>query len=133
VNLNSIIDFIGSLQVTAAQKVRIDMLIDNLKRITEENVALKKENAECQATVLKLENELSKYRTSAEKFIEHAGVKFRKIDNGGGYDKTMPYCPVCEIALYIGSVSGRRTHICSGCDFRAPFSARQLAYKTKDL
>ena len=130
--MNSILDILKDIPVSAAQKVRIESLESELRKITDENAALKKENAELKAKTLELKQELSKYRGSEEKFVEHSGVKFRKIQ-GGGYDKTMPYCPVCELALHESSVANRMTHTCSKCGFIAPFTVRQLSSVTKDL
>lgn len=129
--MKSIIDILKDIPVSAAQKVQIESLESELRKITDENAALKKENAGLQEKAFNLEKELSKHRSSEEKFIEHAGIKFRKVT--GGYDKTMPYCPVCEIALYPGTVGNRRFHTCSKCGFVAPFPVRHLSMVTRGL
>lgn len=125
-------DLLKDLPVSAALAERIKIIEAETLRIREENMALQEEKADLLKKNVHLEQELSELKAPENKFVEYSGVKFREI-SPGKYNKTIPYCPDCRKAMFINRNMSRATHECSLCGFRAPFTARQLAFVTKTL
>ena len=125
-------DLAKDLPVSAALAERIKMADAEIKNLTKENAEFKKKNTELQAENTEIRNELLAKAMVADEFIDFAGLKFRRL-NDGSYDKTIPYCPKCHTALYIESVAGRRNHKCSNCGFIAPLTVRQLNFQMQSL
>lgn len=125
-------DLLKDLPVSAALAERIKLIEAETVRIRDENVSLKKEKTDLFEKVTQLEQELSELKASEDEFVNHCGVKFKKVPSGE-HDKMIPYCPSCRKAMFANRKLSRVTHECSLCGFRAPFTVREIKFVTKDL
>ncbi|MCW5201974.1 MAG: cell division protein ZapB [Candidatus Electrothrix communis] len=127
-----IYNLLKDIPVSAALAERIKIIEAEVDKIKDENTALKEEKDDLLVRISQLEQERSEQNSSENEFAEHCGVKFKRVPSGE-YDKTIPYCPDCEKAMFANHRLPRITHECSSCGFRAPFTARQIQSVTKDL
>ncbi len=124
-------DMMKDIPVSAALAERIKMADAEIRKLTNGNADLKKENSNLLAKNAELMEIISKTEASHNQFEEYFGVKFKKIP-GTSDMENIPLCPKCCIALYIDTVGNRRTHKCSSCGFFAPFTVRQFHEKMKN-
>lgn len=128
----SVFDFIKDIPLSAVLIEKLKMADAEVYRIKYEKVELEKEKAELLARIADLVKESAEAKTSKDKFVDEFGLKFIKLPDGS-YDKTIPFCPRCEFALYEGSACNRRTHMCSNpkCGFISPLDVRSLYTRLK--
>ena len=106
----------------AVQKTHIDMLRDQTQALEKENVELKKRVAEFEDQLRKATAELQTKR-SAEEYVRHRGVLFRRLPDGSYEDGV--YCHICQGPMF--SMANITPFACSRCDVTAGFTGRDLS------
>ena len=117
--LNKLIVEHGSAVVL---KEHLAFIRDQAQALEKENVELKKRVAEFEDQLRKATAELQTKR-SAEEYVRHRGVLFRRLPDGSYEDGV--YCHICQGPMF--SMADMTPFACSRCDVTAGFAGRDLS------
>lgn len=123
-------DFLKGLPVNPILREKILEMDTTINRLTEENIALKKENADLLTKNSELSHVLADKTMLANDFTNTRGLKIRKLPTGG-YEETIAYCVQCKTPL---SSSHRTKNLeCSQCWYKSSIQARHLSVVISEL
>ncbi len=115
-------DLLKEYPALSVAKERLSLIEEKLKISEDENRKLREENKALRVGIDNIEK--------SKNFIEFNGVLWKVFD---GVVETIAYCPECKLAMSTFPPGSNEMHICSKCDFTAPFEPSEIKNLAKKL